>query len=577
MPPEIRLELQRLLSALCDGELTDAQHARLQELLDADAECRRLYLEYVDVHARLLVHPGLGVPKQEDKATAKPGDGETEIPAASVSFETVRNRPPRRVPQAARYVLVAAGTLAASFLVQALWWRPAGPGGRHEGAPVPGAVEVQIAGYVATLTQTADCVWESQKEPRLVGSRLLPGELRLRKGVARIRFDSGPELVVEGPAALRLDSGTAATVLGGKIVFRADETAAPFDLHTPSSTLVHVGTEYAVAVDADGEEVQVFDGDVQRRPRTAPGGARPELLKAGEARRYGPSPASAGQPAAFDPARFVRELANPAQPPDPKAGLLAYEGFDYRDPALFLAGKADGGLGWAGPWTPLFARPLNPGDQDRQVLNVKKSLRRPGAAVPSVGGCFDYAGFTKYYRRLAEPVRLDTDGVYYLSFLFRRAGPSDDEVNAVAVLLWTSEEYRLAPKGRDDPRKRLNIGVRGWNQLFTQLHDVSCRTPLPLVYGETYLLVAKIVASGANPDQVFMRVYGPQEPIEREETGSWSVVGPSFRSDLAFDWLQLHINSKQRQTIDELRLGTTWVSVTAPWIAAPGAGKKGGQ
>src|SRR5437870_2744172 len=59
MTPEIRLELQRLLSALCDGALTEAQYARLEELIGGDIECRRCYLEYLDMHARLLVHPHL--------------------------------------------------------------------------------------------------------------------------------------------------------------------------------------------------------------------------------------------------------------------------------------------------------------------------------------------------------------------------------------------------------------------------------------------------------------------------------------------------------------------------------------
>jgi hypothetical protein len=84
------------------------------------------------------------------------------------------------------------------------------------------------------------------------------------------------------------------------------------------------------------------------------------------------------------------------------------------------------------------------------------------------------------------------------------------------------------------------------------------------------LLVAKIAASsGDNPDQVFIRIYGPQESVETEEPGSWTVVGPPFQSDLVFDWLEVHVNSKARQTIDEIRLGTTWPSVTAPWLGAP--------
>jgi hypothetical protein len=52
------------------------------------------------------------------------------------------------------------------------------------------------------------------------------------------------------------------------------------------------------------------------------------------------------------------------------------------------------------------------------------------------------------------------------------------------------------------------------------------------------------------------------------------VVGPPVDSGLVFDWLQVHINSKTRQSIDEVRVGTTWSSVAAPWAGPPpGPGK----
>jgi hypothetical protein len=575
MSPETRLDLQRLLSALCDGELTEAQHVRLEELL-ADADCRRLYLEYVDFHARLLMHsPGGGLRLAESGSAAIPFPSPATIPSPPAD-------PGRRpVRQVLRYSLVAAATLAASLLVQVFWWSRQEPPEKRDARSQQGTAEPReppLAGYVATLTHLADCVWENPGEPWRVGSRLLSGELRLRKGVARLRFDSGPSLVVEGPAQLRLDSGTVATVVRGKVVFKADETVAPFRLQTPSSTLVDLGTEYAVVVGAEGEEIHVFDGEVQRTPRAGGGQAEPEHLTAGEARRYAGSSAAPGQPTALDPERFVRQLSDRGQPPpDPMAGLLAYEGFDYPEPRLLQAGKANSGFGWAGPWRAGFARPLLEGDRNRLALNVNEGLVRPGAAVPAVGGSFDYTGFAKYYRRLATPVCLDRDEVYYLSFLFRRHGPPADPLNAVAVQLRTSDELEneLQKKGTD-LRLRLNIGVDRSNHLFTHLQRVGTRTPLPLSYGETYLLVAKIVASGANPDQVFVRVYGPQEPVEPEESGNWSVAGPLVHTNLVFDWLEVHVNSKTRQTIDEVRLGTTWSSVAATWIGvAPD--RKGGK
>jgi anti-sigma factor RsiW len=553
MTPEDRQELHRLLSALCDGELPEADQARLAAMLAADPACRREYLQYVDVHARLLTHPNLAAPGP----TLPPG----VVPAAT---------PPAgrrsRAGELWRYAAVAAATLAASLLVQFALWPPRSP----ETAERPPLPESDLRGpdYVATLTRCAGCVWEGGEALRH-GSRLLPGDLRLSRGVARLRFDGGADLVVEGPAVLRLETDVAATVLRGKVVFRADETAVPFDLRTPASVLVDYGTEYAVAVTPEGEEVHVFEGEVRRTPRTG-GSDDAEMLKAGQARRWSPA-LGPGQATRLAPDRFVRQPDAPPVAAGDPAGLLAYEGFDYADPDDLPAGRANGGVGWDAAWLHAFARPLNANDRSVRTLDPKGGLARPNAAVPAVGGAFDYTGFTKSFRRLATPVRLGEDGTYYLSYLFRHQGPpvADDPTNAVAVLFWTAED---AATQLGDPRRRLNVGV-GSNQLFTHLEGSGSRTPLPLTYGETYLLVAKIVAGADNPDQVFLRVYAPLEPVEREEPGGWSVVGPTFRSDLTFEWLQLHVNSRRRQTIDEVRLGTTWASVAAPWIAELAAAK----
>jgi hypothetical protein len=529
--PDLRRELERLVSALCDGDLSETDRDQLDQLLAADPECRRLYLELIDLHAALLVRPGRFLPRPT-------------IPAA-----------PSRRRRLASYAAVAAATLALSLLVQFGLKPGAAPG---PGGPEPQPGPAPAAGYVATLTYATGCDWGPAAGSLPVGTRLAPGEANLRRGLARIRFDSGADLLIEGPARFRVDSAGSATVLDGKVVFRADETATPFDLRTPTASLVDFGTEYAVAVEPGGEEVHVFEGEVRRMPNGDPGAAA-EQLKAGEARRY--DPAGDGRQTPLDPARFVRRLPDPA---DPAAGLLAYEGFDYRDAADLAAGRANGGLGWDGPWVFAFARPV--GDAAPAAdppLNVRDGLRRPGSAVPAVGGSFDYTGFTKAFRKLKTPIRLDTDGVYYLSFLVRHHGPPTDPVNAVAVLLWPDADARVQ---EGDRQRRLNVGIGGSNQVFTLLQGVGSRTPLPLTYGETYLLVAKIVARRDQPDQVFIRVYAPLEPVDRDESDGWSVTGPPFQSNLVFDWVQLHVNSARRQTIDEFRLGTTWASVTAPWV-----------
>jgi hypothetical protein len=563
---EHRSELLRLLSSLCDEQLTDSEHSRLEELL-ADEEARRLYLQYVDMHARLLTHPSVAGERMLPGVDALAGViGETAIQAVekrttAAGTERHRGRSLQRVWRVVRYVAVAAATLAATIVVQVVTSGPKKPAEAVEPAAIP-------VTYVATLSQAADAEWGPATEAYRPGARVLAGELELRKGIARLGYDGGIELIVEGPARLRLESESAATLLAGKVVFRADDASAPFTLSTPSSILVDLGTEYAVEVGASQEEVHVFSGEVQRMPKAAPLHTQPELLAAGEARRYGDSAAGGGEQTNIEPAKFVRQLPATLQDePNPLVALLAYEGFDYRDEAALRDETAAGGSGFVGPWGGGFARAVNDKRGDQIALNVNESLSRSCMPMVSIGGSFDHVGFAKYFRRLATPVRLDTDGVYYFSYLLRREGPPLDPLNDVSIQLRQTEE--LAQDQRDattDLRKRLNFGVDRTNELFTHLERIGRRMPLPLSYGETYLLVAKVAASGAHPDQVFLRVYAPQEPVDHEEPTNWSAVGPPIQSDLIFDWLEIHINSHTRQTIDEIRLGSTWASVAAPWL-----------
>jgi hypothetical protein len=466
-----------------------------------------------------------------------------------------------------RHALLVLGALAASVLAQVFWMPPLFSDRTpvkqppHEFAASP----LKKGTYVATLVQSVDCVWDMPGKPGGNGARLAPGKLRLPKGIASIRFDGGPELIVEGPAEINLDSATGVTVLSGKVVIRTTDSDVPFDLRTPSSTLVDTGAECAVSVSPEAEEVHVFEGELQRVSMKLGAAVEPENLKAGESRRYESRTDLPRQPA-LDSKQFVRHIVDSAKPAaDPAAGLLAYEGFTYPSQLALQNGTGTGGFGWASPWRASFVRPGPKAERERFPLNVKDSLVRADATTPSIGGSFDYAGFAKTYRKLAQPIALDQDGVYYLSFLFRRHAPAEP-TSSLALQLWTDDDYQQ--QNFLDHRKRLYLGVKGSNQLNTHLERMTASASMPLSDGVTYLLVAKIAAGRSKPDQIFLRVYGPEEPVKPEESGRWSVKSPPFRSDLAFEWVELQINGKSRQTIDEIRLGTTWASVMTPWIGA---------
>lgn len=538
MTSQERTELLRLLSSLCDGAIDSVDRARLDDTLRGSAEARRLYLEYIDVHARLTL------------------DG-SRLPAFTRP-STVPPRSPERRRSRSWWSHAAVAVLAvlATLFVTRLFDRPDQEEGRLEVAHAARPIR-----YIATLTHASGGDWDANDPSWHVGSRLAPKSIRFAQGVAQVRFDSGVELVLEGPVEIRLTSTNSATLLYGKAVFRADQTTTPFDLTTPDSLILDFGTEYAILVGEESEEIHVFEGEIRRTSRADRN--RIQALKAGQARRYSPNHQD-GLPTPIAAERFVRKAPDQPEFPEARPSLLVYEGFDYPTDRHLMENQADGGIGWKGPWRHSFARLIDDPAEPGPTLNHLKGLTRPNSKPKEIGGCFEFMGFTKAFRHLEKPIRLDTDDVYYLSYLFRHQGPPLDPVNALGVLLWPEEDGEIEI---GDQRMRLNICVGGSNQVFTHLLGIGSRTPLPLTYGETYLLVAKIVAGETNPDQIFVRVYAPREPVERDEPEGWSVVAPPFQSDLVFTWLQLHVNSKHRQSVDELRIGHTWQAVTSPWHA----------
>lgn len=565
--PKVQLELQHLLSGLCDGELSDTDHDRLEHLLSSNSECRKIFLRYIDLHGALLLagREHILTPRllRDDFPCANDSDT-TTVAQGSRPSESAGPAGPSlsRGSIAYRYLVVALFAILTTTMVHIVVsrfnesTRPTGSS-RMANTPANSIVNGNDK-YVATLRDAVDCVWE-KPQVLAVGSRLAPGDFQMPKGVAYVQFDSGPEIVVEGPAKLRLDSSTAATILSGKVVLRADEAAAPFDLHTPNATFAEAGTEFAVAVNSDAEEIHVFAGEVQRTPRSDHG-SKTEHLRAGEARRYFHATAL-GKPTTCDPKKFIRHLASNHHGHELLPGLLAYEGFEYRMPNALISGKANGGKGWFGPWKSGFTSPPDM-DSPRFTLNPRENLTRPESATSSVGGSFDYSGFATAFRRLARPIRMDSSINYYLSFLVCRHGAQSDPFNSAGIMFWTNDD--VMQQKFENGRQRLFIGIKKQNQLMMRLQQMDAQASIPMADDAVQLVVAKIACSRTGSDQIFLRVYAPEDKVDSTEpTTSWSLTSSQLQSDLTFDWLQLHINSKTRQTLDEIRVGTTWSSVTA--------------
>lgn len=225
-PPDSRAELLELCDRLLDGDFTAEDRARLETLVLGDTELRRLYVETMHLHAAL-----------RQNATRLSDAPLAEMLSALPEPENVIRFP--------RWPLQIAAGLAIGF---AIWWFTPRP------AEKP----------LATLVETNGARWENSSLPTAPGSPLRAGKLRLADGVARIRFQSGAEVSLEGAAELELTGANACFLHSGALTAHVPEQARGFVVGTTNAKLVDHGTDFGISTDAAGRaQVQVLKGEVE--------------------------------------------------------------------------------------------------------------------------------------------------------------------------------------------------------------------------------------------------------------------------------------------------------------------------
>jgi ferric-dicitrate binding protein FerR (iron transport regulator) len=252
-------ELRGLADAALDGRITAEQAARLEAAVLADPAVCRWYAEYAHQNAALAWAVG------------------GAAPAATPARPAGR----RRLLWAGCGAAVAAGVLLAVGLL-------VGWGNRA----------------VATLAEAKACRWNGGSLPTEEGAALRPGRLRLAEGLARVRFASGAEVTLEGPADLELVTPMRCVLHAGQLTASVPPGATGFVVDTPTTRVTDYGTEFGVRVrDAGTADVQVFSGRVDVGD-PATGAARP--MTTGTALRFGPGGAKPFDPNAEPPAGPAR-------------------------------------------------------------------------------------------------------------------------------------------------------------------------------------------------------------------------------------------------------------------------------
>ena len=506
--------LHPLLSAVVDGTASEVQVAELARILQSSDEARRFYVRYMDMHAALT---------------------SGQLPRATVRAH--------RTP----WVAIVASLIAASLLVA---WLVVPPTRRGGGGDRAGELEIAVAkavpaGYVATVASAStDAVLDGKAV--VPGVRLTPGAYHLTAGGVSIRFDGGARILLEGNSRFAIDSRRAMKVHKGTFVFHGDQTCESIEIVTPQSVFKNIGTQYAAVIDSQREEVHVAEGAVRRTTGDADDKAQHELIEAGAGRRYDVADAKA-ESIPLDGELVGRSLEKGSPDASPSRPNVVD---DLRGDSALLDGLKSGS-GWVGPW----GSPRG----DLRVSSPGLSGERSAAVVHDGAASAELKSAA--HRQVQDPIDLGSDGISYVRFLVRRGpAPPQGEHLALVVLrmrgLTTQEEIGQSAL--------VQIGLRKHDGVFLRVADTLSTASIPQIPGQTYAVVAKIVAGRSQPDQVLVSLIAADRLAGSAEPTEWSLVSEDVDSDLRFEKLSLEFTSGGQIAIGDLCIGPTWASVAQP-------------
>ncbi|MCG8450709.1 MAG: FecR family protein [Pirellulales bacterium] len=234
-------EAMRMASAFCDGQLDELQLQQLEEQLIKNTVFRQEYCRACANHSEIQI---------ELRSSTEPDVRDLLLQADALARTSGLDASNSIRIHFLRHRTKWALCLAASFMAIIALWRS--------------WYDTRTAtASIGLLSCTSEAVWTGE---RTVGAPvpIYAGEtLRLRSGNAQIALDSGVVLNFRGPAKLAVSSNMHVVASYGTVRCRVGPNAHGFELETPKSRVVDLGTEFGVNISPKGDtDVVVFEGEV---------------------------------------------------------------------------------------------------------------------------------------------------------------------------------------------------------------------------------------------------------------------------------------------------------------------------
>ena len=281
-------ETELLLSALFEGGLSEVDSRKLEALIKNDKQARELYLDYCEMHALLQWEHGV-------------------LGAGAKTPEVLPQ--PAAEPRPRRWLIWAPLAVAALLALALI---PASPVAPQPSVAEEAQPELLAGEFVARVTGSKDCKLVGTAVSFQTGDVLRQGQrIELASGFAEITFDSGAQVLLEGPASLDVNSAWEAALRKGTLKASVPSEAIGFRISSPSVDVVDLGTEFSMIAEESGAtEVFVLKGAVQAAPVLASAAAPQKiLLKEAEARRFAKTGTSEVTDRERKARRFARAIA----------------------------------------------------------------------------------------------------------------------------------------------------------------------------------------------------------------------------------------------------------------------------
>lgn len=532
--------LQQSINALINGTINEIDHQSLQNRLKEDATARATFRERMDIEAGLRTWAAdIGAHDQ-------------------VSTSDSASKPNLRTAWSWRITFIAT---AASILAFVFWWTQRPDRDEHILADQQNKTTTQAAQLSAPplgkwIAQAA-CVW--QQPPSLPDGVFNAGMMKLTSGAAELRFDSGTNVILEGPCELLVSTADSARLLSGKVYVNVTEVSNGFLLETPDAQIIDEGTQYAVALDSLATEVHVFDGSVIWTSTAADVDADANFedrIVTGEARRYLRSEPGRSRYIPFGQRQFVRRIDEQVREAAGGA-LLAYDGFEN------LAGQLRrdrSGFGWSGGWESAGFGRGKLGEVVDAPAEVVFGNDRSGRRLLSLHGG------ESLRRQFEKPIELKPGETIFVSLLISRqtseaqssreqsAGNSTDDEQSAAIQI-VLEPDSVSP--RFTRRHSVSFGVGSDQRLFLNNSGAIDETAMSLGADEPHLLVLMYKAE-SNMTTANLRVYRADQLVDEAQPSVWTVHGTASTGPTKLASIRISLGPRAAAQIDELRISDSW-------------------